>query len=111
MLSGPLKDVNFDAVYLAEDIGSYKPDHHNFDYLLSHIEKKFSVKKEELLMVAHGLGSDHVPTKELEIESAWIKRASSEEQEKSFEGNVAYKWRYDTLGDLAEHVEKDFAGH
>ncbi|KAL9580241.1 MAG: hypothetical protein Q9212_004613 [Teloschistes hypoglaucus] len=105
-LAGPLKDVRFDAVYLAEDIGSYKPDPKNFEYLLSYAEKEFGAQKEEVLMVAHGLGVDHVTTKDMGIHSAFIKRRTSDEEEKTFEGRVAYQWRWDTLGDFAAEVEK-----
>ena len=35
--------VEFDAIYTAEDIGSYKPDPANFDYLLGHLEDDFDV--------------------------------------------------------------------
>lgn len=108
VLSGPLKDIRFDAVYLAEDIGSYKPDHRNFDYLLEHVQREFGVSKKEVLMVAHGLSSDHVPTREMGIESAWIQRESTKEEEEAYQGKVAYKWKYDTLGDLASDVEKEF---
>lgn len=108
VLEGPLKDVSFDAVYLAEDIGSYKPDHRNFEYLLSRVQKDFGVEKGEVLMVAHGLPIDHVPAKELGMESVWIQRESTEEDEKRFEGRVAYKWKFKTLGDLAQAVELEF---
>ncbi|CAM1504896.1 Fc.00g024870.m01.CDS01 [Cosmosporella sp. VM-42] len=33
MLEGPLSDIKFDGVYMAEDIGSFKPSAANFDYL------------------------------------------------------------------------------
>ena len=38
--------VEFDAVYTAEAIGSYKPDDANFEYLLKHVQADFGVGKE-----------------------------------------------------------------
>lgn len=108
VLAGPLKDVDFDAVYLAQEIGSYKPDRQNFDYMLHRVQEDLAVEKGEVLVVAHGLGSDHVPAKELGIESAWIKRESTEEDEKEYEGRVAYKWRWNTMGDLARDADIAF---
>lgn len=108
VLAGSLKDVKFDAVYLAEDIGSYKPDHRNFEYMLGRVQKDFGVEKGEVLVVAHGLGTDHVATKELGIESAWIKRESTDEEEKGYEGRVAYKWRCNTMGVFAREAENEF---
>ncbi|KAL8731407.1 MAG: hypothetical protein Q9181_004323 [Wetmoreana brouardii] len=110
VLAGPLKDVNLDAVYLAEDIGTYKPDRKNFEHLLRNVEMEFGVQKEEVLMVAHGLESDHMTCKEMGMHSAWIKRATSEEKERMYEGKVAYQWRWATVGDLADDVERAFGG-
>lgn len=56
-LTGPLSGVRFDAIYTAEDIGSYKPDIRNFEYLIKHVEEEFGVKKEEILKVAQSLYS------------------------------------------------------
>ncbi|MCJ1252127.1 hypothetical protein MMC30_009365, partial [Trapelia coarctata] len=71
-LSGPLAGVPFAAVYTAEDIGSYKPSHANFTYLLRGVEREFGVQREGLLHVAHGVGSDMVPAGEMGIARAWI---------------------------------------
>ena len=40
--------VTFDAIYTAEDIGSYKPSDHNFDYMLAKLET-LGVQKNEVL--------------------------------------------------------------
>jgi 2-haloalkanoic acid dehalogenase type II len=60
-LAGPLKGCHFDAIYTAQDIGSYKPDLRNFHYLLEHVEVDFGVRKEELVHVAQSLFHDHRP--------------------------------------------------
>src|ERR1700712_3984717 len=46
-LSGPLKGVDFDAVYTAQNIGSYKPDLKNFHYLLDGVKRDLDVEKGE----------------------------------------------------------------
>jgi len=60
--------VGFDAIYTAEDIGSYKPSARNFDYMIEKLEG-IGVKKEKILhtpkvsstitsrQTAHGLKS------------------------------------------------------
>ncbi|KAL8704975.1 MAG: hypothetical protein Q9201_001872 [Fulgogasparrea decipioides] len=111
VLAGPLKDVKFNGVYLAEDIGTYKPDRRNFEYLLRNVEREFGVQQEEVLMVAHGLESDHVTCKEMGMHSAWIRRGTPEEVERMYEGKVAYQWRRTTLGDFADDVEREFEGY
>jgi 2-haloalkanoic acid dehalogenase type II len=73
---GELKDVKFDAVYVAEEIGSYKPDQKNFEFLVQRSEKDLGCKKEELLHVGHGVQSDQVPAEEMGIGHAWIERGT-----------------------------------
>lgn len=112
-LDGPLKGAHFDAVLIAEDIGSYKPDHRNFEYLFKHVEKEFGVGKGELLHVAQGLASDHEPAKELGLSSAWISRGREGEKGfegigKELEGKADFQWRWATLEEMAKDVEEAF---
>lgn len=65
--------VEFDAVYTAQDIGSYKPDRRNFEYLLARLAGQ-GVASEKLLHVAQSLFHDHVPANALGLASAWIDR-------------------------------------
>jgi 2-haloacid dehalogenase len=66
--------VEFDAIYTAEDIGSYKPDPSNFDYLTSRVETDLGVSSEALLHVAQSLFHDHAPAKAAGLETVWIDR-------------------------------------
>lgn len=49
-----LAPARFDAVYTAEDIGSYKPSRRNFEYLFAHAKRDLGVdwEKGDLLHVA-----------------------------------------------------------
>jgi 2-haloalkanoic acid dehalogenase type II len=47
--------VEFDAIYTAEDIGSYKPDRGNFEYLLGHCDEDLGVKRGEIIHTAVSL--------------------------------------------------------
>jgi 2-haloalkanoic acid dehalogenase type II len=66
--------VVFDAVYTAEDIGSYKPDSRNFEYMLDHLAADFGIGPEGVLHVAQSLYHDHVPAQSLGLATAWIDR-------------------------------------
>ncbi len=66
--------VGFDAIYTAEDIGSYKPDRRNFEYLVSHIETDFGIDKSQILHTAQSLFHDHVPATAMGLATAWIDR-------------------------------------
>ncbi len=66
--------IQFDAVYTAEDIGSYKPDSRNFRYLIEHCQRDFGIGREHLLHVAQSLYHDHVPAVAAGLSTAWIDR-------------------------------------
>ena len=111
-LSGPLKGVNFDAIYLAEDIGAYKPNKKNFDYMVEHIKSEFGFEKQEILHTAQSLTHDHVPAKMLGFApTAWISRGAGKTtmggdpiDDSTFNLGVTYT----TLGDMADAAEKAF---
>lgn len=65
--------VAFDAVYTAEDIGGYKPDPRNFQYMLDRLRDR-GVGKEHILHVAQSLYHDHVPARKLGLATCWINR-------------------------------------
>ena len=66
--------VEFDAIYTAEDIGSYKPADANFEYLLAHLKSDFGLDKSDILHTAQSLHHDHTPAKRFGLANAWIDR-------------------------------------
>jgi 2-haloacid dehalogenase len=70
--------VSFDAIYTAEDIGSYKPDPRNFDYLLGHLAEQ-GIGKEQILHTAESLHHDHIPAKRIGLATCWIHRRAGKQ--------------------------------
>lgn len=66
--------VTFDAIYTAEDIGSYKPDPRNFDYLIRRVKDDLGFDKSAILHTAQSLFHDHVPAERAGLARAWINR-------------------------------------
>ena len=66
--------VTFDAVYTAEEIGSYKPSLANFEFLIERLQSDFGLQKHELLHTAQSLFHDHAPAKRFGLATAWIDR-------------------------------------
>ena len=66
--------VDFDAIYTAQDVGSYKPSPANFDYLLSHLAADLGYQPADILHTAQSLFHDHVPAKRVGLANAWIDR-------------------------------------
>ncbi len=66
--------VAFDAIYTAEDIGSYKPTARNFEYMLERLEADHGVAPGQILHTAQSLYHDHVPATAFGLAKAWIDR-------------------------------------
>jgi 2-haloalkanoic acid dehalogenase type II len=112
-LTGPLAGVEFDAVYTAQDIGAYKPDHKNFNYLLGHLKLDFGLQQSQLLHAAKSLTADHVPTKQLGLKSAWIARGDAGVSAmggklEDLKASVGFTWIFSSIGALVEEVEREF---
>jgi len=70
--------VPFDAIYTAEDIGSYKPDDRNFAYMLEHAGD-LGLAKGDILHTAESLFHDHVPARRHGLANCWIHRRHAQE--------------------------------
>jgi 2-haloacid dehalogenase len=66
--------VEFDAVYTAEDIGSYKPAAANFAHLIRKVGSDLGCARADLLHTAQSLYHDHVPARAHGLANAWIDR-------------------------------------
>ena len=84
--------VEFDAVYTAEDIGSYKPANANFEYLIRRLGSDLGMDKADILHTAQSLHHDHAPARRFGLANAWIDR-----QRLSEGGNWGATEKMDTI--------------
>ena len=70
--------VEFDAIYTAEDIGSYKPSDANFEYMLSMLKGR-GFEKSNILHTAESMFHDHAPANRHGLASCWIYRRHEQE--------------------------------
>jgi 2-haloalkanoic acid dehalogenase type II len=70
--------VEFDAVFTAQDIGSYKPDLRNFHYMLDHLAQR-GIGKRDILHTAQSLFHDHAPARAVGLATAWIDRRHAQD--------------------------------
>jgi 2-haloacid dehalogenase len=66
--------VDFDAVYTAEDIGSYKPDPRNFEFMIARLGEDLGIERTAILHTAQSLFHDHVQARAFGLANAWIDR-------------------------------------
>jgi 2-haloacid dehalogenase len=95
--------VEFDAIYTAQDIGSYKPSARNFDYMLERLAA-LGFGKRDILHTAQSLFHDHVPAKRAGLASAWIDRRHDRDGWGATpppEGQATYDVRFTSLGEMA----------
>ncbi|KAF2842106.1 HAD-like protein [Patellaria atrata CBS 101060] len=104
----PLHGVPFAAIYTADQIGSYKPDARNFEYLEKHAKEEFGVEKGKILHVAQSLFHDHMPAPENGFElGVWVDRSGVMGEQGGYRSRAKYGWRVETLKQLADLVDAE----
>jgi 2-haloacid dehalogenase len=101
--------VDFDAVYTAEDCGSYKPSAGNFEYMLAKL-KTIGIEKTQILHTAESLFHDHAAANEQGLASCWIHRRHGHEGSgatMALAQAPRYDFCFESLADLvkAHHQE------
>jgi 2-haloalkanoic acid dehalogenase type II len=103
--------VEFDRIYTAEDIGTYKPDRKNFLYLLEHL-RDLGYHSNDILHTAQSLFHDHVPATELGLATAWIDRRRDKPGSgatAAVESEVRVDFHFHSLSDLVEAHKREAA--
>jgi 2-haloacid dehalogenase len=96
--------VEFDAVYTAEDCGSYKPAARNFEYMLAKL-RTLGIEKSEILHTAESLFHDHGPASEQGLASCWIHRRHGQEGSgatMALAQTPKYDFRFESLADFVK---------
>lgn len=104
-------------ILTAQDVGCYKPALGGFQEALEYIKTNPELLggqldegedvKDKVLVVAQSLPHDHVPASQLGVKSVWIDRQSAVTCNELPGGQKPYAWRFKTLGEMADAVEKE----
>src|SRR5690606_22651084 len=104
--------VEFDAIYTAEDVGSYKPSDRNFEYMLAKLGT-LDIAKNEILHTAEGLFHGHQPANRDGPASCWSYRRFDQE---GFGATMnpgdmpKYDFRFNSMADLAKAHQEELRG-
>jgi 2-haloalkanoic acid dehalogenase type II len=104
--------VTFDAVYTAEDIGSYKPSDRNFDYMVEHLGH-LGLDRTDILHVAESLFHDHLPANRHGLAGCWIWRRHDQRGFGATPDPGAMPrvdFRFTSMAELAEAHRAEMAG-
>ena len=105
-------DVAFDGVYTAEDVGSYKPDDRNFEYMLETLARR-GVQKHEILHTAESMFHDHEPANRHGLKNCWIYRRHDNE---GFGATMNpgemphFDFRFNSMADFVRAHQAELAG-
>ena len=94
--------VAFDAIYTAQDAGSYKPSDRNFTYMMEKLERS-GIGRGDILHTAESLFHDHGPANKHGLASCWIYRRHDQEgfgATMTPERTPAIDFRFDSMADL-----------
>ena len=103
--------VEFDAIFTAEDIGSYKPELRNFEFMLENL-KALGIGKADILHTAESMFHDHVSANKMGLTSAWIYRRHADP---GFGATMnpgtmpRIDFRFNSMGELAAAHRKETA--
>ena len=101
--------VDFDAIYTAQDVGSYKPNPANFHYMLDHLAK-LGHGKTEILHTAQSLFHDHAPAKCFDLASAWIDRRHDRQGWGATmppPGGASYEFRFPSMAAMVDAIRAE----
>lgn len=95
--------VEFDAVFTAQDVGSYKPDARNFAYMIERLAA-MGIAKGRILHTAQSLFHDHVPARAAGLATCWIDRRAGRPgfgATRPPAGDVTTDFRFASLAEMA----------
>jgi 2-haloalkanoic acid dehalogenase type II len=105
--------VEFDYIFTAQDIGSYKPSPRNFDYMIEKLGAA-GFKKHDILHIAESLFHDHLPANRAGLASAWIYRRHAQ---KGFgathppEPMPRYDFQFTSMAEMAKAHQEALRGN
>lgn len=103
--------VEFDGIYTAEDVGSYKPTDANFIYMLEKLASR-GVAPGDILHTAESMFHDHGPANRHGLRNCWIYRRHADE---GFGATMnpgdmpSYDFRFNSMADMVEAHRAELA--
>lgn len=104
--------VAFDAIYTAEDMGSYKPAQRNFDYMLERLSG-LNIGKDDILHTAESMFHDHGPANKAGLHNCWIYRRFEQD---GFGATMdpgtmpSYAFRFTSMAEMAAAHKAEIGG-
>ncbi len=98
-------EIEWDAIYTAQDIGYYKPNLRNFEYMFERARRDLGVLPHEILHVAQSLTHDMVPATQMGMTKVWINRRHNVEGLGATappQGEYTIEYEFNSMADFVE---------
>jgi len=103
-------EIEWDAIYTAQDVGCYKPNPRNFDFLFERARADLGILPQEILHVAQSLTHDMVPASAAGMTKVWINRRHADGGYGATappEGEFSIEWEFAGMDDfVAAHRDE-----
>ena len=96
-------EIEWDAIYTAQDVGCYKPKLRNFEHLFERARRDLGILPQEILHVAQSLTHDMVPATAMGMTKVWINRRHGLEGFGATappEGDYSIEWEFASMADF-----------
>jgi 2-haloacid dehalogenase len=105
-------EIEWDGIYTAQDIGCYKPNLRNFDYMFERARNDLGVLPHEILHVAQSLTHDMVPATQKGMTKVWINRRHNLEGLGATappQGDYTIEYEFNSMADFIAAHSKELA--
>lgn len=106
-------EIEWDAIYTAQDVGTYKPDLRNFEFMFERVRREFGILPHEILHVAQSLTHDMVPATAMGMTKVWINRRHGAEGHGATappEGEYTIEREFASMAEFAGAHRDELAG-
>ena len=103
-------EIEWDAIYTAQDIGFYKPNLRNFEYMFERARRDLGVLPHEILHVAQSLTHDMVPATSMGMTKVWINRRYNQEGLGATappQGDYTIEWEFNSMADFVKAHQQE----
>jgi 2-haloacid dehalogenase len=105
-------EIEWDAIYTAQDIGCYKPNLRNFEFMFENARLDLGILPHEILHVAQSLTHDMVPATSVGMTKVWINRRHDTEGYGATAppaGEYTIEWEFNSMADFVKAHQQELA--
>jgi 2-haloacid dehalogenase len=103
-------EIEWDGIYTAQDVGCYKPQLRNFEYMFERARRDLGILPHQILHVAQSLTHDMLPATSMGMTKVWINRRHDVEGLGATappEGEYSVEWEFNSMADFVSAHQQE----